>query len=256
MTEPAAGSSRRRRAAGAAAVLPARVIGRLLGVLIGAIRRVRSPRPIHRVGIVLEGRIESAGSGDPGAPSSGIAWVDATAPGRIRARLSRGIGLPVPVPDVWGLAFRQVREGENLGAPASGDVLLATVAGAGGLRRFVPLVRLSPWGAAFTTVMPYRSTRGPVLVSARTLSGAPASATTVGQARELGRNPWILQLLWATPRGPWRTFATLSLSVPDGVAVDDDDLRFDPLASPPTGAGTYTWTRALRERSYRAARRD
>lgn len=187
---------------------------------------------------------------------SGIAWIDATAPGRVEARLSRGIGVPVPVPDVWGLAFRQALDTACLGVPASGDVLLATVAGSGGLGRFVPVVRLSPWGASFGSVMPYRSARGPVLVSARTVSGAPASATTVGQARELGRTPWILQLLWATPRGPWRVFATLTLSAADGAAVDRADLRFDPLSSPPTGAATFAWTRALRKRSYRAARRD
>jgi hypothetical protein len=87
------------------------------------------------------------------------------------------------------------------------------------------------------------------------VSGAPASATTTGQARELGRRPWVLQLLWATPRGRWRVFATLELGAPEGAAVDRTDLRFDPVLRPPSGARTYGWTRVLREPSYWAARR-
>jgi hypothetical protein len=234
--------------------LPARGVGVVLGALVGALRRVRSPRPIHPVGLVLEGSIEPspARSGE----RSGIDWIDETPSGRVEARLSRGIGVPVPVPDIWGLAVRQRRGASDPdGGPVSGDVLLATVAGLGVPGRFLPIVRLSPWGAPFATVMPYRSADGPVVVAARTVSGAPASATTAGQARELGRRPWVLQLLWATPRGRWRVFATLELTAPDGAVVDRPDVRFDPVLRPPTGARTYGWTRVLREPSYRAARR-
>lgn len=241
--------------------LPARVVGLVLGVMTAALRRVRSPRPIHPVGLVLEGTIEPSPQ-DQGA-RSGIAWIDDVPVGRVEARLSRGIGLPVPVPDIWGLAFRQVTPGDrhsaeeasSMAASSSGDLLLSTVASLGAPGRFVPVPRLSPWGARFTTVMPYRSAGGPVLVGALTVSGAPASATTTGQARELGRTPWILHLLWAGPRGRWRVFATLTLSAPGGDVVERQDLRFDPVVSAPAGAGTYAWTRVVREPSYRAARR-
>lgn len=253
MTVRTASGSRRRRLGDAVALLPARLAGGAFGSATQVLRRVRSPRPIHRVGIVLDGWIESARAGE--TEPSGIDWIDGVSAGRVDARLSRGIGVPVPIPDIWGLAFRQVPDDDDLGAPTSGDILLATVAGSGRAGRFVPFVRLSPWGAPLGTVMPYRSSRGPILVSARTVSGAPASATAVGQARELGRRPWILQLLWATPLGGWHVFATLSLSAPGGEVVDRQDLRFDPLAHPPAGARTYAWTRVMREPAYRAARR-
>jgi hypothetical protein len=239
--------------------LPAFAAGVALGAVVAVVRLVRRPRPIHPHGLVLHGAISPARS--VGARSSGIEWIDAVAPGSVEARLSRGIGVPVPVPDIWGLAFRQVdaRAGDASGprpGVRSGDVLLSSVAGAGPVGRFVPIVRLSPWGAGFSTVMPYRSTDGPILVAARTQSGAPASASVVGQATELARRPWVLDLVWASPRGRWTRFATLTLSAPGPSAGDRADLRFDPVLSPPTGAGTYAWTRMLREPSYRAARRS
>ncbi|RUQ99105.1 hypothetical protein [Labedella endophytica] len=250
---------------GGAARAPLGVAGRLaavgggvvLGGIVALIRLARAPRPIHPAGLVLDGRIEPLDA--PGFERSGIDWIDGTPSGPVEARLSRGIGVPVPVPDIWGLAFRQrseraATEGGAGVATRSGDVLLASLLGSGRRARFVPMVRLSPWGAVFGTVMPYRSATGAVLVGARTISGAPASATPTGQARELGRRPWVLELLWATPSGPWRPFATLSLSAPAGEAVDRADLRFDPVLAPPSGARTYEWTRALREPAYRRAR--
>lgn len=198
---------------------------------------------------------------DAGGARSGIDWIDAPTTGRVEARLSRGIGVPVPVPDIWGLAFRQMPDADGSSTESravvsvSGDVLLATIAGRGRLGRLLPLVRLSPWGVPFGIVMPFRSAAGPVVVGAVTVSGAPASATAVGQARELGRRPWVLRLEWATPRGEWNAFALLTLSVPGGAVVDRTDLRFDPVLAPPTGARTYGWARVLRVPAYRAARR-
>jgi hypothetical protein len=223
--------------------LPAAAGGWALAAVVAGVRLVRSPRPIHSAGLLLTGTIEPIRSASAAA-SSGIAWIDECAPGELTARLSRGAGLPVPVPDIWGLAVR---------TDEGGDVLLSSTR-LGVPWRFVPVPMLSPFGARFSTVMPYRSSRGPVLVGARTVSGAPASATTTGQARELGRRPWVLQLLWATPTGRWRPFAVVRMQSSDGSAVDRADVRFDPVLHPPRGARTYEWTRALREPAYRIAR--
>ncbi len=227
-----------------------RAIGEAIGVLVRGVRLVRSPRPIHPVGVVLEGTVEPIAGA---SASSGIEWIDEPRPGAVVGRLSRGIGTPVPFPDIWGLALRfRIDETE------AGDLLVSSVGNLGVPWRFVPVARLSPHGARFATVMPYRSPTGPVLVGARTITGAPASASPAGVAIELGRAPWTLQLMWATPGGRWHAFATVSVraAAAEGPgAVDRSDLRFDPVLAPPPGTETYGWTRALREPGYRAARR-
>jgi hypothetical protein len=235
-----------------------RLAGTGIAVLVRAVGLVRSPRPIHPTGVVLEGRLEPRRER---ARSSGIAWIDEPDSLELVGRLSRGIGTPVPAPDIWGLALR-LYDGDRSSGGGVGDLLLSSVGNLGVPWRFVPVARLSPHGAVFTTVMPYRSSNGPVLVGARTLSGAPASASSRGVAIELARTPWVLELLWASPRGRWRPFATVSLTAPTapgsstpGTELDRAALRFDPVLSPPPGAETYGWTRALREPAYRAARR-
>lgn len=241
----------------------ARTAGWGIAAIVRAIRGVRSPRPIHPTGVLVGGALEPiVGRG----VRSGIEWIDDPRRTRLVGRLSRGIGTPVPMPDIWGLALR-LGEGASTGGAADGDsdghahgdVLLASVGNLGVPWRFVPVPRLSPHGVSFSTVMPYRSETGAVLIGARTLSGAPASASAHGVGTELARTAWVLELLWAAPRGRWRAFATVSLSAspaPEGDAPEDSPaIRFDPVLSPPPGARTYGWTRALREPAYRVARR-
>ncbi|RWZ64587.1 hypothetical protein ELQ92_07490 [Labedella populi] len=241
--------------------LVARSAGWSIAALVRAVRLVRSPRPIHPTGVLLGGTL------DPilqRTVRSGIDWIDGPRRLEVGGRLSRGIGTPVPMPDVWGLALR-LRDGSDDTGGGLGDILVSSVGNLGVPWRFVPVPRLSPHGARFTTVMPYRSPDGPVLVGARTLAGAPASASARGIAIELARTPWVMELMWATPTGRWRPFATVSLATarmgeddPAHAAdarVDSPDVRFDPVLSPPPGAQTYGWTRALREPAYRVARR-
>ena len=170
----------------------------------------------HRVGLDLVGSIERLGA-DDSAPG-GISWIDTLTSGSLEGRLSRGFGLPVPVPDLWGLSLRPALGDDSLRDPASkgssgNELRLVTVLGRGVVGRTVPLVRLSPWGVPFGTVRPVRWDASRVYVGAVTVSGAPASATTTGQARELTRRPWVLRLARATRRGAWTDVATLSLSV-------------------------------------------
>lgn len=247
-----------------------RTAGWGIGAVVRAIRVVRSPRPIHPTGVLVGGGIEPiVGRG----VRSGVEWIDDPRPTRVVGRLSRGIGTPVPMPDIWGLALRLGDGASSEGADGDGDgdgdsdsdghthgdVLLAAVGNLGVPWRFVPVPRLSPHGVSFSTVMPYRADTGPVLIGARTLSGAPASASARGVGTELARTPWVLELLWATPRGRWRAFATVSLTATTTVGgdapADSPAVRFDPVLSPPPGARTYGWTRALREPAYRVARR-
>ncbi|WP_227497243.1 hypothetical protein [Planctomonas psychrotolerans] len=219
--------------------------GQALRAVIAGIMALRRPRPIHPHGVVITGTIAWHPRGAP----SGIAWIDQPvgAAEDVLARLSRSIGLPRRLPDIYGLALRSSASG----GPA--DILLSST-GLGVPARFLLAAHLSPTAARFSSVLPYRGTNGPVLIAARTISGPHLPTDPAEQAVGLAIEPWTLQLLHATPGGRWRPFATLTLSAGAG-PVDDDALRFVPLASPPPGAATYGWTHRLREPSYARAQR-
>lgn len=208
------------------------IAGRALALLFASIKMARRPRPIHPRGEIFEGHIEWL---TPRGAASGIAWIDAPPPtGRqnVILRVSRSVGLTPPLPDVIGLAFRFQTEG----GPA--DLALAS-SWLGVPGRFLLRMSRSASGS-FTSLMPYRGEHGPVEVSART--------------HHRGDGRWELELLHATAIGTWRRFATVSL---DARALPDrSDLRFDPIENVFPGADTYPWTRRLRQRSYRVARRS
>jgi hypothetical protein len=62
-----------------------------------------------------------------------------------------------------------------------------------------------------------------------------------------------IDLLYAGLSGTWRRFAVVRLDT--DTVPDTPTLRFDPIENPLPGARTYDWTRRLRQRSYRVARR-
>jgi hypothetical protein len=207
------------------------VAGRGIAVLFAAIKLVRRPRPIHPRGEIFEGQIEWAQST---GTVSGISWIDSPpASGRqdVTVRVSRSVGLTPPLPDVIGLAFRfRTKEGDA-------DLALAS-SWLGLPGRFMLRLGRSADGT-FASLMPYRGDFGPVEISARTAKSSD------------GR--WDVELLHATSTSTWRKFATVHL---DAQALPDRaDLRFDPIENALPGAGTYPWTRRLRQRSYVVARK-
>jgi len=107
----------------------------------------------------------------------------------------------------------------------------------------------SPSRAWFGTLFPYRSSRGPVLLGARQVSGAtlPARDETLGAV--LTRVGWRIRLYHATPTGLWHPFADVSLRM--SAKQDDATLRFDSVRNAIPGSGTYPWVRELRQPSYR-----
>lgn len=218
---------------------PAAAAGAALGAVSGVVAHVRHAKPLHPVGVVLDGRLRRHGA------SSGAAWVDTPGDDAVLVRISRGGGLPPWLPDVNGLALR-VPDGDRLA-----DVLLATTGSAPGLRHMLAL-HLDVVGGTFTSLLPYRGAHGPLLLAARSVGHSPVRAepTTIAEALEL--EPLRVRLAWAALTGPWRVFGDLEVT---GPAEDrlDPPVHFDPL-TPPAGLGTYPWSAALRAAAYARAR--
>ena len=189
---------------------------------VAAIRPAR--KPLHPRGRLVRGRLHRRGTDH----ATGVAWLDETGTNDVIVRVSQAVGLPTWLPDIQGLAIRF----DPGGSP--GDLLFATT-GQGRITRFLltPSRRL---GRPMTTLLPYRTPIGPVLLGAR---------RTDDHTFELG---------WATAVGPWQPFARLAL-LPDG-EEEDPEISFDPVLHQLPGLEPYDWIRRLREPSYLRARRS
>ncbi len=183
-------------------------------------------KPLHPEGEVRTGHLRRDGA-DLSGHRSGVPWLDEPGEDQVEIRRSRAIGLPGIAPDIHGLAIR-VR---GAGAPA--DLLLAST-GAGRVTRFVLTASRDPGGRPLTTLLPYRTTAGPVLIAARATA------------------PDTYRLSWARGAGTWHPFATLHLTGHRG----DPDISFDPLLHRPPGLEQYQSVVRLRGPAYIRARRS
>ena len=181
-------------------------------------------KPLHPVGVTLVGRIERFGSG----PLSGVPWLDEPGQDEVLVRLSRAVGLPTALPDIHGMAIRVVSDEHG------GDVLLAST-GWGRLGRFVLTAGWRPESRPLTSLLPYRTAVGPVVLGARATDQAS------------------YELSWAPYDGDWRAFATLELT---GEQAVDQEISFDPVRSQIPGLTQYPVVVRLREPAYRRARRS
>ncbi len=154
-----------------------------------------------------------------GGLGTGAALLDTPRRHQGVVRLSRGAGLPSPLPDVEGLALRLPGQGLG-GAPL--DLLINSA----WRFAFVPSVIAPTWSA----ILPHRTPSGRlVLLGARPQDGGFA-------------------LLAAAPLGTWRQWGRLTL----GAELDGEDLRF----APTVGAADLRPVelfRTLRARSYDAS---
>ena len=145
-------------------------------------------------------------------------------------RQSRAVGLPPPVPDIHGLAVRvPIEDGRH------GDLLFAST-GLGRLTRFTLTLAPSPLRRPLTTLLPYRTPAGAVLLSA------------------VFHDESKLELAWAIRGGPWNPCAELVLH---NNPADETDVpvSFDPVRNVLPGLEPYDWVRLLRGPSYATARR-
>ncbi len=182
---------------------------------------LRRARVFHPRGRAFRGTVETSGGGSWGA---GVL----DEPGRYDAvvRVSRGAGLPEPLPDVVGLAVRLDGLGRD-GGPL--DLLVNTSGGLPGLRHlFVP----APLGRTFSSVLPYRTGSGRVVVLG---------------ARDEGSGRW--ELLAASLAGGWTRWGRLTLgpALPD---TEAERLRFMPTLGA-VDLEPVALFRSLRDRSYR-----
>ncbi|WP_448610454.1 phosphodiesterase [Geodermatophilus sp. URMC 60] len=197
-----------------------RTAGRAVAVPLGALARRRRGKPMHPRGVVLDAVLERTG----GPSGWGVPWLARSGDEAALVRLSRGAGLPSPLPDLLGLAVRL------RGPDGPVDLLLSTT-GRGRLTRWLPVPRRDA-GAAYSSIMGYRTPAGPVFLAALPEPGAAAVTAEPGPvaaAARAGRLAFTLAAARGT--GPWQPFARLRLLAP--VPEVDPDLRFDAVRNPP-----------------------
>ena len=181
---------------------------------LGVATAVRGARVFHPHGTTRVATVTATGGGAWGAD-----LLDRPAVHTGLVRLSRGAGLPEPLPDVEGLALRLPGLGLD-GAPL--DLLINSA----WRYAFVPSVLSPTWSA----VLPHRTGSGRrVLLGARPQAGG-------------------FQLLAAAPLGPWQPWGRLDL----GAELDGEGLRFRPTIGAPDLQPVELF-RTLRAWSYEAS---
>ena len=98
---------------------------------------------------------------------TGVAWLDEAGTDHVAVRFSRSLDLPAPRPDILGMALRIATQPGQFG-----DVLLATT-GTGLLGRYVLLPTCRYGLRAYTSLFPYRTLAGPLLLAAIPTAGSP-----------------------------------------------------------------------------------
>lgn len=203
--------------------------GVALAAAVRGVAAVRSsPRPLHPRGVLRHGRVERLGRHGP-SQGWGVPWLDEPGEEAALVRLSRSIGVPRPLPDVAGLALR-VWPG---GADVPGDLLFSST-GRGRVSRYL-LRPTRQDDAPMTTVMPFRTARGPLVLGARRVA-----------ADEL------VMVAAAGLVGDWRPVARVVLGEP----VADEAVDFDPVVNEVPGLEAYPWAARLRRPAYAVARRS
>lgn len=220
------------RATGAAAGLG-------LGAVFGAVAALRHGRPLHPQGVTLRVTLLGEGAGRTGVPLLDHAGVsDGT------VRVSRAMGLPPWLPDIYGVALRLPQTAGYDGEPA--DLLFAST-GDSRLGRFTLLLHSDLSDGPLTTLLPVRSPAGPLL-----LRLAPVPGSTVREVGPSLRVPDRLSLSYAVGTGPWVPVAEVAVGA--RIEGQDDPRRHDPVVHQLPGTEQYPVVRFLREPAYAAAR--
>lgn len=190
---------------------------RAVEVVFAGIAKAQRGRAFHPRGRTFEAGIQRADTGrtPPVLPTDeGVALV----------RLSKAVGLPARVPDVYGLAFRLP---DVYGPGRHQDVLLSTAGELPGLRSvLMPATGIDR--RRYSSLLPYRHRNRLILLGAR-YAGAPrVSPLHIDDLEPAAHaGSLVFEVAVARFRGPWRTVAWLTLDrrVPAG---ESERLRFHP----------------------------
>ncbi|WP_345770508.1 phosphodiesterase [Blastococcus saxobsidens] len=217
----------------------AELAGRAVAVPVGAVARWRHGRAVHPRGAVFDAVLERYGA----TPPVEVPWLDAEHSEPVVVRLSRGAGLPAPLPDVLGLAIR-------LGAEEAPVDLLLSSAGRGPWSRRVPIPRIGE-AVSYGSIMAYSTTAGPVRITARAeTSGLSSDPAPVAAAADAGA--LVFTLAAAVAGEGWRPFARLRSTGSRGPL--DPAVRFDAVRNPPPGLVPDGPLARFRAPAYAAAR--
>jgi hypothetical protein len=218
-----------------------RALGRLAAVPLNLLARARRGKPMHPRGAVFVGVLERHGHVEPW----GVPWLDEAVTEPAVVRVSRGTGIPAPLPDLLGLAVRLTGPG---GEPVD---LLLTSAGRGRLGRLLPVPRRDA-AVVYSSVMGYRSDAGTIRLAALPeRRAAPAEPHALEQT--VADEPLAFTLAAARGLGAWQPFARLTLTGSTGPL--DPDVRFDAVQHPPPGLVADGPMARFRAPAYAAARR-
>ena len=228
---------RRRRPVPRAMVYAAAVaVGRVLGAVFGAVAVVRRDRPLHPRGATYAARVTMHGG-----VASGVPWLDTAGTTPLQIRFSRATGLPWPWPDVHGAAVHL--PADVVAQPEGADLLFAST-GDSAVGRFILSARRTARGGPLTTLLPLRTPAGPTLFRLMPMDLEATAHAPVG-AR--------YQLSYAVGRRPWTVAGEIVIGAEEDPHVDR--RRHGPVLHTLPGTDQYPVVSALREPSYRAARR-
>lgn len=195
--------------------------GAALGLTFRTASAVRPTlKPLHPRGRLRHGIWHRSGL----APGVGVPLLDESGVLPVVLRTSRATGLPAWLPDVHGLALRVPLE------VGHADFLLAST-GWGRVSRFVLTVGRDPGSRPMTTLLPYRTPAGPLVLGARLQDGRVDLACAVGT-------------------GPFRSLG----HVLPGADAGDPAVAFDPVRNQAPGLPVPGWVARLREPAYAGAR--
>ncbi|GAA2410744.1 hypothetical protein GCM10010420_44420 [Streptomyces glaucosporus] len=166
---------------------------------------MRRAPAFHPRGLTCTGEITVTGGT---GPSWGVPWLDEPGRHACAVRLSRGAGLPAPLPDWLGLAVRVV----DAGGPGRHLDLLLTSSSRLPALRHLPLPRGDALGGPYSVLLPYRvGGRSMVLAAFPRRRLRPVHGSPPVLRRALAEKPLVFDLRAAEPLGRWRTFAVLTV---------------------------------------------
>ncbi len=175
-------------------------------------------RPIHRFGVLLPGEFRALDD-DPVLGGTTLFSTSKARPAMVR--LSRAFNPPGPV-DFVGLA---VKIPSAYGPGHDQDLIMVSSVAQPVLRR-LPFLTIGPLGTMFTSGTTYAAGPERVVFGAG-LEPRPRGQLGPAVCAAVGGGLTI-RLMAASPRGPWRPVATVSVS---GELNDSTDVRFTPSAA-------------------------